>query len=99
MITVKNDLTPLDHTIISSIRDIHSDSIEFKNIAFDSAKRIKDMHGNVFLKQRQPGKWLHVRCNMYECSECSRTYSALTPDDSCDAVFCPYCGIKLEGTE
>lgn len=53
MIVVNNDLTPIDRKIISAIKDIQSEHIVLQNIAFDSAESIKDMHGNVFVKQPQ----------------------------------------------
>ena len=42
------------------------------------------------------GKWKHMRCSMYVCSECNAVYTALTSDDRCDADYCPYCGAKME---
>lgn len=52
MISITNNLTTSDGMIIDSIKDYQSKYIELMNIAFDKVETIKDMHGNIFVKQK-----------------------------------------------
>ena len=50
MIIIKNNLTPLDATIINSIKDLNSMHVKFKNITFD-CETIEDASGHVFVRK------------------------------------------------
>lgn len=97
MIIVSDDLTPIDRKIISAIKDFHSEHIVLQNIAFDSAESIKDMHGNVFVKQRT-GKWINANdgkwntVEVLKCSVCGNMDNRMYRTDN----FCPNSGARLE---
>lgn len=101
MIVVSGDLTPIDRKIISTIKDIQSEHIVLQNIAFDSAESIKDMHENVFVKQKT-GKRAHWIVEFadngwadWKCSECGYTENI---DVHCylDYNYCPNCGLPIK---
>ena len=82
MIVVNNRITPLDGMIISAIKDIQSERVVFKNIAFDQVVAIEDMHGNTFAKQPQI---IYCKDCKYadEYCHCSYTTWWNSPNDFC----------------
>ena len=52
---------------------------------------------SVIPKQKM-GHWIPLRCDMYDCSECDRTYTSFKLG-TCDADFCPGCGAKMRESE
>ena len=41
------------------------------------------------------GRWIHYRCDMYECSVCQHIHTSFDSEE-CDANFCPNCGAKMD---
>ena len=41
--------------------------------------------------QVRHGRWIHYRCDMYECSVCQHIYTSFD-SERCDADYCPHCG-------
>lgn len=93
MIVVNNRITSLDGMIISAIKDIQSEKVVLKNIAFDRVVTIEDMHGNMF--EKQPEIIRCKDCKHYKAKQGnlpwknSRRYCnkgvtlATNPDDFC----------------
>ena len=44
---------------------------------------------------RRKGHWIHLRCDMYECSECGKIHTSFEIG-KCDADYCPKCGVEME---
>ena len=44
---------------------------------------------------RRKGHWVHLRCDMYECSECGKIHTSFEIG-KCDADYCPKCGVEME---
>ena len=74
MIVINNRITPLDGMIISAIKDIQSEKVVLKNIAFDRVVAIEDMHGNMFAKQSK----------IIRCKECKHWYSDADSGMACE---------------
>lgn len=46
-------------------------------------------------QKSKTGHWIHLRCDMYECSECGKIYTSFEIGE-CDADYCPKCGVEME---
>lgn len=62
--------------------------VEYEDIAYKAMNKLPSV------SQAQTGHWEHIRCDMYECSECQHIYTDL----SCEKLgmnFCPNCGADM----
>ena len=50
------------------------------------------------MPSRPKGHWIHLRCDMYECSECGKIHTSFEIG-KCDADYCPKCGVEMESEE
>lgn len=53
-----------------------------------------DMAIQALEQELKTGYWEHIRCDMYECSECQHIYTDLSGEKQ-GMNFCPNCGCRM----